>query len=135
MSSEISISEQSIAEIEAAFLPSEKHGADIRFHGAVRDSEDARQITGIEYSHYQGMALAELEKIVGEMAGSEIPHLVAIHHKIGFVANGEASIIIRVQTPHSADAFRITAEYLRRIKATVPIWKKPVFADTDTPAA
>jgi len=131
----VSISEQSIAEVEAAFLPSEKHGADIRFHGAVRDSEDERPISGIEYSHYEGMALVELEKIAREMADSEIAHLVAIHHKIGFVSNGEASIVIRVQTPHSADAFRITAEYLRRIKASVPIWKKPIFADTDTSAA
>ncbi len=129
MTPQLSISEKSIVEIEAGFHPSEQHGADIRFHGAVRNSEDDRKISGIEYSHYQGMALTELEKIAKDMSDEEIPHLVAIHHKIGFVKNGEASIIIRVQTPHSADGFRICAEYLRRIKATVPIWKKPVFID------
>ncbi|NNE90359.1 MAG: molybdenum cofactor biosynthesis protein MoaE [Verrucomicrobiales bacterium] len=123
----ISISEKPVAEVEATFGPSDKHGADLRFHGVVRDSEDGRPILGIEYSHYDGMALAELEKIVHETGKSEIAHLVAIHHKIGFVKNGEASIVIRVQTPHSADAFRIGAEYLRQIKETVPIWKKPIF--------
>ena len=47
----------------------------------------------------------------------------------GTVAAGEASILIRVQTAHSAEGFEISREYLRRIKETVPIWKKPVFVD------
>ena len=122
-----SISNDSISEVENRFEPSVKHGADIRFHGAVRDSEDGRQISGIEYSFYEGMALQELNRI-GEAMMKEFPeHMAFIHHKVGFVAAGEASIIIRVQTAHSAEGFEISREYLRRIKKTVPIWKKPVY--------
>ncbi|MEM7601231.1 MAG: molybdenum cofactor biosynthesis protein MoaE [Verrucomicrobiota bacterium] len=122
-----SISEKSISEVESAFEPSTKHGADIRFHGTVRDSEDGREISGIDYSFYEGMALNELHRI-GEAMVSEFPeHLAFVHHKVGFVAAGEASIIVRVQTAHSAEGFDISREYLRRIKETVPIWKKPVF--------
>ena len=51
-------------------------------------------------------------------------HLALVHHKVGFVAAGEASILIRVQTAHSAEGFDLCREYLRRIKETVPIWKR-----------
>ena len=72
---------------------------------------------------------------VGEAMGAEFPgHLALVHHVIGYVPAGEASIVIRVQTPHSAAAFEICREYLRRIKSTVPIWKKPVFVGEEVPS-
>lgn len=128
----VSISDQPIAEVEKAFPPSTKHGADIRFHGVVRDREDGLTITGIDYSCYPDMAKGELDKIAGAMVAENPGHLITIHHRIGFVAAGDASLIIRVQTTHSQAAFDLSCEYLKRIKASVPIWKKPVFAKTAT---
>ena len=122
-----SISEETIPEVERTFAPSTESGADIRFHGVVRDREDGREISGIEYSFYEGMALQELEKICSAISDTHPDHLVQIHHRIGFVPIGEASIIIRLQTAHSALAFELCAEYLRQIKKTVPIWKQPIF--------
>lgn len=122
-----SLSEKSIQSVEATLNPSTTHGADIRFHGVVRDLEDGKKITGIDYSFYGDMALQELNRI-GEAMGKEYPdHLAIVHHRIGFVPAGEASILIRVQTAHSAEGFEVSREYLRRIKETVPIWKKAVF--------
>jgi len=125
----VSISEKTIAEVEKAFPPSTKHGADIRFHGVVRDEEDGKTITGIDYSSYPGMAEDELKKVAQSMLEENPNHLVSIHHCLGFVAAGEASIIIRVQTAHSQEAFDLSREYLKRIKTSVPIWKKPIFAE------
>ena len=125
----VSISEQAIAEVEKSFLPSTIYGADIRFHGVVRNTEDEKNITGIDYSCYPEMAEEELEKIARAMVEENPGHLVSIHHCIGFVATGDASIIIRVQTPHSQEAFDLSREYLKRIKSSVPIWKKPIFAE------
>ncbi len=122
-----SVSEKSVHEVEKSLAPSTKHGADLRFHGVVRDTEEGESISGIDYSFYPAMAEKELRSI-GEAMGNDHPnHLAFVHHKIGFVENGEASILIRVQTKHSADAFEICREYLRRIKESVPIWKKPEF--------
>ncbi len=124
-----SVSERPVAQVEADLEPSTAHGADLRFHGVVRDSEEGRPLTGIEYSHYEAMALKELLRI-GEAMGREHPgHLALVHHVVGHVPAGVASILIRVQTTHSAEAFEICREYLRRIKASVPIWKRPVFAE------
>ena len=58
-----SISPEAVTSVEETFEKSTTHGADLRFHGVVRNSEDDRPISGIEYSHYAEMALPELEKI------------------------------------------------------------------------
>ncbi len=126
-----SISKEPVSEIEKTLSASSKHGADLRFLGVVRDSEDNREISGIEYSSYPGMAEKELAKI-GESMGSDYgEHLALVHHCVGFVKAGEASILIRVQTKHSSAAYEISREYLRRIKETVPIWKKPILVVED----
>ncbi len=126
-----SISDRPVAAVEAELSSSTQHGADLRFHGVVRDLEDGRPLAGIGYSHYEAMALKELHRI-GEAMGHEHPgHLAEVHHVVGYVPAGEASILIRVRTKHSAEAFELCREYLRRIKETVPIWKRPVFADTE----
>jgi len=122
-----SISERPVADVEAELAPSTRHGADIRFHGVVRDLEDERPIEGIDYTHYEAMAGPELERIGAALREAHPDHLAAVHHRVGFVAAGEASILIRVQTAHSAEAFELCREYLRRIKTTVPIWKRPIF--------
>jgi molybdopterin synthase catalytic subunit len=123
------LSEEPIAAFEKTLLPSTEHGADLRFHGVVRDREEGRVITGIRYTHYESMAQRELEKIGAELAAEWPEHRAMIFHRIGFVAIGEASLLIRVQTKHSAEAFLICQEYVKRIKATVPIWKEVVFAE------
>jgi len=124
-----SLGDLAIADFEAALEPSTEHGADLRFHGVVRDREDGRLISGIAYTAYRPMADRELEAVVAAMAAEHPDHRAAIHHRLGFVAAGEASLFIRVQTAHSAAAFELCREYLRRVKATVPVWKRPVFSD------
>jgi molybdopterin synthase catalytic subunit len=100
-----SVSTRSVAEVESVLAPSTVHGADLRFHGAVRDREEGKPLAGIDYSHYDTMALRELQRI-GEAMAAEFPgHLALVHHVIGYVPAGVASILIRVQTTHSAEAF------------------------------
>jgi len=106
--------------------PSREHGADLRFLGVVRDTENGAPIAGIRYSHYEGMALAELERIGAAMREEWPEHLAWVHHRVGFVAAGEASLFIRVLTRHSAPGFEILSEYLRRVKASLPVWKEIV---------
>ncbi len=102
-------------------------GAHIEFLGIVRESEDGQPITGIEYEAYSPMAEKALTAL-GDGAREKFgPHAVSIHHRTGFVAAGEPSVVIRVATPHSAEAFAISRYYLDRLKTEVPIWKHPVF--------
>lgn len=102
-------------------------GADVQFLGTVRGEEDGRRISGIEYSAYRPMADKELEKLCGRGQQEHGPHRVEIQHRLGFVPACEPSIVIRVKTRHSAEAFDLCRWYLREVKTSVPIWKKPVW--------
>ena len=129
MNFEISISEATTDDFEAKIGGDPQFGADFRFLGVVRDLEGGRKISGIDYSCYEPMANEMLRKLCEEMSAEEPDHRVLIHHRIGFVAAGVPSIAIRVLTAHSKPGFELCQEYLKRIKKTVPIWKRPVFVD------
>lgn len=122
----VSMSEAAISAPTPEFADGE--GAECQFLGTVRSEEDDRAITGIEYSAYMPMAETLLHELCERGQREQGPHRVEIQHRLGFVANREPSIVIRVKTKHSALSFDVCRWYLKEIKTSVPIWKKPVFA-------
>lgn len=129
MSYQISISAEPVENYQGKLPLRPKFGADLQFLGVVREMEGARRLRGIDYSCYKSMALRQMEMLCEEMRAKTAEHMVLIHHRIGFVAIGDASIVIQLQTPHSKEAYELCQEYLKRIKTSVPIWKEPVFVD------
>lgn len=95
--------------------------------GVVRGEEKGQVIRGIEYSAYLPMAERMLRELTEQGAAEKGAHRVFIQHRLGYVAAEEPSIIIRVQTRHSAEAFDLCRWYLQEIKTRVPIWKRIVF--------
>ena len=120
------ISDDPIVTSAAIFADGE--GAECQFLGTVRGEEDGREITGIEYSAYQAMAEAELRKLCERAQSEHGPHRVEIQHRLGFVPAREPSIVIRVKTKHSGLSFDVCRWYLKEIKTSVPVWKKPVWS-------
>ncbi len=104
-------------------------GAEITFLGRVRGTENGRPISGIEYTAYLPMALQCLERIAADLQKAHGEHPLRIHHRLGFVPTGEASILIAVGGRHSPETFALCAEYLKRIKSGVPVWKGIRYAD------
>ena len=102
-------------------------GAQICFMGRVRDTEEGRPLRGITYSAYGPMALLEMERLAANLQSEFGAHPLRLHHRTGFVANGEASLLIVVGGRHSAETFALCAEYVRRLKVSVPVWKHPEF--------
>jgi molybdopterin synthase catalytic subunit len=105
---------------------SPRHGAELCFHGVVRGLEDSRPIRAIRYTAYLPMARASLQALAETTAADHPDALIAIHHRLGDVAAGEASLLIAVATPHSAESMSLLEKLLRRIKSDVPIWKEPL---------
>jgi molybdopterin synthase catalytic subunit len=126
MSFHVRLSHDPIRQEPAVFCDGE--GADVQFLGTVRGEEDGRLITGIEYSVYLPMAEKTLQDLCERAQREHGQHRVEIQHRLGFVAACEPSIVIRVKTRHSAEAFDLCRWYLKEVKTSVPIWKKPVFA-------
>lgn len=108
-----------------------RDGAEIVFLGRVRHTEGDRPILGIDYTCYLPMAEQELRRIHEAVGLAHGPHRVSVRHRIGFVRNGEPSLLIACAARHSAEAFALTRDYLARIKASLPVWKRVVYAGAD----
>jgi molybdopterin synthase catalytic subunit len=94
------------------------------FIGVVRDVNDGRPVTLLEYEAYGSMAESELGHILDEIA-AEIPGVrVAATHRVGALHVGDAAVACAASAPHRGEAFRACRELIDRIKARLPIWKR-----------
>ena len=56
---------------------------------------------------------------------------LALHHRIGRLEIGEASVAIAAASPHRADAFAACRYAIERVKQIAPIWKREFFEGGD----
>lgn len=104
-------------------------GAIVVFWGAVRASEDGREITGIEYEAHEAMAEHQM-RIVAESAAAKFEvKEILLHHRIGFVPVAQPSVVVRVASAHRGAAFAASQWIMDELKRVVPIWKHPVFRE------
>jgi len=102
-------------------------GAVIDFWGIVRPLEDGSEIDGIDYDAHREMAEHQLKRIAEQAAERFGLKFVIVHHRIGFIAVGEASLFLRVASSHRSEGFRASQLIVDELKKKVPIWKRPRF--------
>ena len=106
-------------------------GAVAVFLGLVRDNNKGRTVLYLDYEAYEPLALRGLDVIVAEAREKWPAVRLAIHHRIGRMEIGEASVVIAAASPHRADAFSASRYAIERIKQIVPIWKHEYFDGGD----
>jgi molybdopterin synthase catalytic subunit len=106
-----------------------RHGAVILFLGVVREVNDGRRVTGIEYSAYESMAEAELASIAREAAERFGTEDIAIEHRLGDLDLEDASVGIAVAHPHRGAAYDASRWIIEELKRRVPIWKRERYVD------
>jgi molybdopterin synthase catalytic subunit len=99
-------------------------GAVCVFLGVVRNVNDGREVSRLEYQAYASMARAELERIAAEVEGGAPGIRVAAMHRIGSLAVGDVAVVCAASAPHRAEAFDATRRLIEAIKSRVPIWKR-----------
>lgn len=104
-------------------------GAALLFWGVVRDHNDGRAVTGLEYEAYAPMAVGVLEEIAAEARERWPLGGIAVVHRVGKLAIGEASVGIAVASPHRAEAYEASRFVIEEVKRRVPIWKRESYAD------
>lgn len=114
-----------VAELLAEVQSPERGGTCV-FLGTVRNDGD---VTGIEYSAYEAMALEEIARIVSDAEGQWPDARVMLQHRLGLIPVGEASIAIVAAAPHRAEAFAACRFVIEEVKKRLPVWKKEVRAD------
>jgi molybdopterin synthase catalytic subunit len=112
-----------------AEVASTSSGASTLFVGTVRRVNDGRDVTGIDYSAYRGMAERELAAIVGEAVARFGTEQVVVEHRLGTLTLGAASIVIAVSHAHRAQAMDAQRYLIEEVKKRVPIWKREHYTD------
>ena len=106
---------------------SDEAGAVASFVGTVRRSSRGRNVQYLEYEAFEEMAEPMLVRLGESLTGKHGLTAVAIHHRIGRVEIGEASVVIAVSSPHRASALDACREAIDTLKETIPLWKKEVY--------
>ena len=101
------------------------------FVGVVRDHNQGRRVEHLVYEAYEPLAERSLKRIVDEAREQWPSVALAVHHRIGQLAIGEASVAIAAASPHRADAFAACRYAIERVKQIVPIWKHEYFEGGD----
>jgi molybdopterin synthase catalytic subunit len=106
-------------------------GAIITFTGTVRDNARGAGVSELVYEAYEPAAERQLAVIADEIAERwAIPvEQVAVHHRIGRLGPGVASVVICVASAHRDEGYEASRHMIERIKQIVPIWKEEHYAD------
>ena len=75
-------------------------GAVASFVGTVRRRSRERDVGHLEYEAYEEMAEPMLTRLGTELTERHGLCAVAVHHRLGRVEIGEASVVIAVSAPH-----------------------------------
>ena len=116
--------------IAAAVAPGDDAGADgavVTFLGLVRNHNLGRRVRYLEYEAYEPLALKTFERIAAEIAERWPSARLALHHRVGRLDIGEASVAIATRSPHRGDAYAACRYTIERIKQIAPIWKHEFF--------
>jgi molybdopterin synthase catalytic subunit len=120
-------------EIDVAALLAEVRSSDFGavsvFAGTVRDTNDGRSVSAIDYSAYTSMAESEIESILAEAADRFGVGAIVVEHRVGALALGDVSIAIVAAHAHRAPALDCTRFVIEEIKRRVPIWKREHYTD------
>jgi molybdopterin synthase catalytic subunit len=139
---EASLDEGLLDELRAE-VASAADGAVVAFVGQTRETPGTpapgqeaaaerfagQTVTGLSYEAFEPMALTVLGQIADEIEQRFGVLRLAVVHRVGEVAVGEASMIIAAAAPHRSEAFAACRYAIEELKARAPIWKAEHFAD------
>jgi len=112
----------------AASIAAPDRGALVTFTGLVRNHHAGRTVVSLGYTAYGEMAEKVCAEIVREVT-SRWPVQVALAHRLGELAIGDAAVAIAVTGSHRSAAFEACRCVIDDLKTRVPIWKRERYAD------
>jgi molybdopterin synthase catalytic subunit len=107
-------------------------GAALLFWGVVRQENDGRAVSQLEYSAYGPMAQREMLRIADEARERFGTGAIHVVHRVGRLEIGEASVAIAVASPHRAEAYEASRYVIEQLKQRVPVWKREGYVDGQT---
>jgi molybdopterin synthase catalytic subunit len=130
--SEIRLVEVAERPLDAAaverLVADDRAGAVVSFSGNVRDHDHGRTVASLTY---EGHPTAEsvLVDVAQEIDSRFDLISLAVVHRVGPIAIGEAALVAVVASAHREEAFRACAALVDLTKERLPVWKHQVFTD------
>ncbi len=110
-------------------LRDSRGGALVTFEGWVRNHNDGRQVTMLEYEAYGELAKKEAERILQEAIQRFSILNARCVHRIGTLAVADMAVWVGVTSVHRDEAFQACRYIIDEVKKRVPIWKKEHYID------
>jgi MoaE-MoaD fusion protein len=124
---ELLFTNESIDEVEAELGAFDGEvGGVVTFWGIVRHVEDGMPIRALEYTAYREMAEHQFRELLALTHQKWKLKRIRVIHRLGIIAVGEPSLLVRVESAHRGEAFAAAQFIIDELKQKVPIWKKAV---------
>jgi molybdopterin synthase catalytic subunit len=104
-------------------------GAIVGFVGVIRDHDDGRAVSRLEYSAHPSATQVFADVVTEVAEQSTGVRAIAASHRIGVLHIGEAALVAAVAADHRQAAFASCAQLVDTIKARLPVWKHQFFDD------
>ncbi|KAF3455263.1 hypothetical protein FNV43_RR05711 [Rhamnella rubrinervis] len=111
------------------YVSAPQAGAIATFSGTTRDTFKGKEVVELRYEAYVPMAIRCIKSICSSARSSWNLHSIAVAHRLGPVPVGETSVFIAISSVHRADGLEACKFLIDELKASVPIWKKEVYAN------
>lgn len=106
-------------------------GAECIFLGRTRSETHPEHgdLVRLEYEAYTTMAVQQLQDLAQQSINQFDCMVVRVHHAIGKVEIGEASVLVQVACGHRDKSFEACRFLIDQLKQIAPIWKREIWAD------
>jgi molybdopterin synthase catalytic subunit len=116
-------------EIRALADKNAKIGGVVSFLGTVRDFSRGQEVVKLDFTHYPGMAEAELARLEREAREKFDVTDCLVIHRTGEIGINENIVLIVAAGVHRGPAFDACRWMIEELKKRVPIWKNEYTAD------
>jgi molybdopterin synthase catalytic subunit len=100
------------------------------FLGQVRaDKSGNQQVTAIEYTAYEEMALEQMQAIRESLFSKYDLECLHVYHSLGKVNAGEICLFVFTSAAHRHEAMESCSELVERIKKEIPVWGREIYGN------
>jgi molybdopterin synthase catalytic subunit len=107
-------------------------GGYVSFEGWVRDYNEGREVTRLEYEAFQALAVKEGDRILTEAVQRFPIKRAACIHRVGALDLTDMAVWVGVSSAHRGEAFDACRFIIDEVKHRVPIWKKEHYRSGDS---
>lgn len=104
-------------------------GGAVIFEGVIRNHNEGRSVTSLDYEAYEVLAVSEMRRIAEDAAVRFGLGHIRVVHRIGSLKVGDTAVRIEALAHHRGEAFSGCRWLIDEIKRSVPIWKHEHYTD------